>query len=101
MDEIAASEDIGNTVTHLVYCGTITPTTPARRTCSATMSYGGHAEPADLLLRDNDATRPAPDVTFEDRYTLRVGGERVELALPRARPARPDDIYIHFPTTTR
>ena len=30
----------------------------------------GHAETRRLLLRDNDPTRPAPEVTFEDRYTL-------------------------------
>ncbi len=26
-----------------------------------------------LLLRDNDPARPAPEVTFADRYTLEVG----------------------------
>jgi hypothetical protein len=40
----------------------------------------GHEETRRLLLRDNDPARPAPEVTFTDRYTLEVGGERAELA---------------------
>jgi hypothetical protein len=35
-------------------------------------------------------------VTFADRYTLEVGGERVELAW-RDPNHTPDNIYIHFP----
>ncbi len=56
----------------------------------------GHAETRRLLLRDNDPTRPAPEVTFEDRYTLQVGGERVELAWHGPNHS-PDNIFIHFP----
>ncbi|MGH3406700.1 MAG: hypothetical protein ACRDRJ_29990 [Streptosporangiaceae bacterium] len=40
----------------------------------------GHEETSRLLERDGDPGRPLPDVTFADRYTLEVGGERVELA---------------------
>src|SRR6266540_7217114 len=35
----------------------------------------GHEETRRLLLRDNDPARPAPEVTFQDRYTLEVAGE--------------------------
>jgi hypothetical protein len=34
----------------------------------------GHAETKRLLAQDNDPARPLPDVTFETRRTLRVGG---------------------------
>jgi glyoxylase-like metal-dependent hydrolase (beta-lactamase superfamily II) len=33
----------------------------------------GHKE-TRRVLRDNDPARPAPEVTFADRYTLEVGG---------------------------
>ena len=35
-------------------------------------------------------------MTFADRYTLEVGGERVELAWHGPNHS-PDNIYIHFP----
>src|SRR5664279_5867917 len=54
------------------------------------------AETRRLLLRDNDPTRPAPEVTFSDSYTLNVGGERVELAFHGPNHS-PDNIFIHFP----
>ncbi len=93
VDEVAAAEGIGNTVTHLVY---------SHHHAGAANLFGddivriGHAETRRLLLRDNDATRPAPEVTFEDRCTLQVGGERVELAYHGPNHS-PDNIYIHFP----
>ena len=37
-----------------------------------------------------------PEVTFADRYTLEVGGERAELAWHGPNHS-PDNIYIHFP----
>ena len=56
----------------------------------------GHEETRRLLLRDGDPARPVPEVTFADRYTLEVGGERVELAWHGPNHS-PDNIYIHFP----
>jgi hypothetical protein len=55
-----------------------------------------HEETKRLLLRDNDPARPVPQLTFADRYTLEVGGERVELAWHGPNHS-PDNIYIHFP----
>lgn len=60
------------------------------------MTRIGHAENRRLLARDNDPTRPLPDVTFENRYSLRVGGERVDLAWHGTNHS-PDNIYIHLP----
>ncbi|HEY4872106.1 MAG TPA: MBL fold metallo-hydrolase, partial [Candidatus Dormibacteraeota bacterium] len=44
----------------------------------------------------NDPARPAPEETFADRRTLKIGGERIELAW-RGPNHSPDNIYIHFP----
>jgi len=56
----------------------------------------GHAETKRLLARDNDPARPVPDETFESRRTLRVGGERINLAWHGTNHT-PDNIYIHLP----
>src|SRR5258707_12543618 len=49
-----------------------------------------------LLLRDSDSARPAPEETFQDRRTLQIGGERIELAWLGSDHS-PDNIYIHLP----
>jgi glyoxylase-like metal-dependent hydrolase (beta-lactamase superfamily II) len=95
IDEIAAAEGVSNTVTHLVYSHH-----HADHGAAASIFEGvvriGHEETRRLLLRDNDPGRPLPDVTFTDKYTLAVGGERVELAWHGSNHS-PDNIYIHFP----
>jgi glyoxylase-like metal-dependent hydrolase (beta-lactamase superfamily II) len=96
VDEVAAAEGIANTVTHLVYSHHHADHAGAANLFGDDIVRIGHAETRRLLLRDNDATRPAPEVTFADRYTLQVGGERVELAYHGPNHS-PDNIYIHFP----
>jgi hypothetical protein len=61
----------------------------------------GH-EQTRRLLRDNDPARPAPEVTFADRYTLEVGrARRAGLARPHPSPdyigrlATRDDVAMH------
>ena len=56
----------------------------------------GHEETRRLLLRDDDPARPAPEETFQDRRTLEIGGERIELAWHGSNHS-PDNIYIHLP----
>jgi glyoxylase-like metal-dependent hydrolase (beta-lactamase superfamily II) len=95
VDEIAAAEGASNTVTHLVYSHHHADHGGAASLFENVVRIG-HEETRRLLLRDNDPTRPGPDVTFADKYTLEVGGERVELAW-RGSNHSPDNIYIHFP----
>jgi glyoxylase-like metal-dependent hydrolase (beta-lactamase superfamily II) len=45
---------------------------------------------------DNDPNRPPPEVTFEDRYTLTVGGQTLELAFHGPNHT-PDNIFIWAP----
>ena len=56
----------------------------------------GHEETRRLLLRDDDPARPAPEETFQDRRTLEIGGERIELAWHGSNHS-PDNIFIHLP----
>jgi glyoxylase-like metal-dependent hydrolase (beta-lactamase superfamily II) len=95
VDEVAAAEGIGNTVTHLVYSHHHADHAGAASLFENVVRVG-HEETRRLLLRDNDPARPAPEVTFADRYTLEVGGERVELAWHGPNHS-PDNIFIHFP----
>src|SRR5258705_4276693 len=96
IDQIAAANGVSNKVTHLVSSHHHADHQGASSLFGRDVVRIGHAETKRLLLRDNDPTRPAPDVTFEDRYTLRVGGERVRLAWHGTNHT-PDNIYIHLP----
>ncbi|HZX01472.1 MBL fold metallo-hydrolase [Kribbella sp.] len=96
IDEVAAANGVPNTVTHLVYSHHHADHLGASSLFGNQVVRIGHTENKRLLARDNDPARPVPDVTFEDRMTLRVGGERVELAYHGTNHT-PDNIYIHFP----
>jgi glyoxylase-like metal-dependent hydrolase (beta-lactamase superfamily II) len=96
VNEIAATNGVSNTVTHLVYSHHHADHGGASSLFGTDVVRIGHEETRQLLLRDNDPTRPAPEVTFQDRYTLQIGGERVQLAWHGSNHT-PDNIYIHFP----
>jgi glyoxylase-like metal-dependent hydrolase (beta-lactamase superfamily II) len=96
IDEITAAEGVPNTVTHLVYSHHHDDHSGASFLFDGDVVRIGHEETRRLLLRDGNPARPAPELTFADRYTLEVGGERVELAWHGPNHT-PDNIYIHFP----
>jgi glyoxylase-like metal-dependent hydrolase (beta-lactamase superfamily II) len=55
-----------------------------------------HEETKRLLGRAKDASRPLPGVTFKDRRTLSVGGQRLELSY-HGNAHQPGNIFIHAP----
>ncbi|MEY9933096.1 glyoxylase-like metal-dependent hydrolase (beta-lactamase superfamily II) [Catenulispora sp. GP43] len=55
-----------------------------------------HADTAALLARDADPQRPAPTVTFKNRYEVEVGGEHLVLEYHGPNHA-PGNIFIHAP----
>ena len=67
-------------MTHIVYSHHHADHLGASSLFGRNVTRVGHAETKALLARDNDPARPVPDITFETRYTLRVGGERIDLA---------------------
>jgi len=95
VEEIAAANGVPNTVTHLVYSHHHADHAGASSLFENVVRVG-HEETRRMLLRDNDPARPAPELTFADRYTLEVGSERVELAWHGPNHS-PDNIFIHFP----
>ena len=95
VDEVAAAEGTTNQVTHLVYSHHHADHAGAADLFGDIIRIG-HDDTRRLLIRDGDPTRPAPDVTFTEQYTVRVGGERVELSYHGPNHS-PDNIFIHFP----
>ncbi len=55
-----------------------------------------HEETKHILARAKDARRPLPSITFRDKYTLRVGGQRLELSY-HGNGHEPGNIFIHAP----
>jgi glyoxylase-like metal-dependent hydrolase (beta-lactamase superfamily II) len=80
VDEIAAPNGISNKVTYLVYSHHHADHAGASSLFDKKGVRIGHEETRRLRLRNNDPARPAPEETFQDRRTLSVAGERIELA---------------------
>jgi glyoxylase-like metal-dependent hydrolase (beta-lactamase superfamily II) len=83
-------------VTHLVYSHSHADHIGASSLLGPDVVRIGHSECRTLLLRDNDPNRPPPEVTFEDGYTLTVGGQTLELAFHGPNHT-PDNIFIWAP----
>ena len=96
VDEIAAANGVSNKITHLVYSHHHADHVGASSLFNKNVTRIGHEETRRLLLRDNDSARPVPDEIFQDRRTLEIGGERIELAW-RGSNHTPDNIFIHLP----
>jgi glyoxylase-like metal-dependent hydrolase (beta-lactamase superfamily II) len=87
---------VSNKVTHLIYSHHHADHVGASSLFDKKVVRIGHEETRRLLLRDDDAARPTPDEIFQDRRTLEIGGERIELAWQGSNHS-PDNIYIHLP----
>jgi glyoxylase-like metal-dependent hydrolase (beta-lactamase superfamily II) len=96
VDEIAAATGVSGKVTHLIYSHHHADHAGASSLFGRNITRIGHEETRNLLLRDDDPARPAPDETFQDRRTLEIGGERIELAWHGSNHS-PDNIFIHLP----
>jgi glyoxylase-like metal-dependent hydrolase (beta-lactamase superfamily II) len=96
VDEIAAANGVTNKVSHLIYSHHHADHAGASSLFDTDVVRIGHEETRRLLLRDDDPTRPAPEETFQDRRTLDIGGERIDLAWHGSNHT-PDNIYIHLP----
>jgi glyoxylase-like metal-dependent hydrolase (beta-lactamase superfamily II) len=96
VDEIASANGVSNKVNYLVYSHHHADHVGAASLFDKNVTRIGHEETRDLLLRDNDPARPPNEETFQDRRTLEIGGERIDLAWFGANHS-PDNIIIHLP----
>lgn len=98
VDEIAAASGVSNKVTHLIYSHHHSDHAGAASllTSNGDVALIGHEETRNLLIRDDDPARPAPEETFGDSRKLEIGGERIDLFWHYANHS-PDNIFIHLP----
>jgi glyoxylase-like metal-dependent hydrolase (beta-lactamase superfamily II) len=96
VDEIASANGVSNQVNYLVYSHHHADHVGAASLFDKSVTRIGHEETRNLLLRDNDPARPPNEETFQDRRTLEIGGERIDLAWFGANHS-PDNIIIHLP----
>jgi hypothetical protein len=61
-----------------------------------TARFVGHRNAAAKIAAANDPTSPVPDLTFDDRLTLELGGKTVELYAAELSP-RDDYFILHYP----
>jgi glyoxylase-like metal-dependent hydrolase (beta-lactamase superfamily II) len=95
INAVADGNDVSSKVTHIVYSHHHADHTGASSLFGDVLRIG-QAQTKSILALENDPTRPLPDVTFENSYTLEVGGSRVNLAWLGTNHT-PDNTYIHFP----
>ncbi|MEP7377299.1 MAG: MBL fold metallo-hydrolase [Chitinophagaceae bacterium] len=94
----AIAEITNRPITHMIYSnshidhigGTKNLNLPGRTIIIA------HDETKRLLLRAKDLSRPVPTVTFNDKYTLRLGSQVLELSYD-GNAHEPGNIFIYAP----
>ena len=96
----AIREVTGKPITHIIYshahidhigaAGELVATLPRKPLIIA------HEETHGILSRARDPKRPLPGVTFRDKYTLKVGGQRLDLSY-HGNGHEPGNIFIMAP----
>jgi glyoxylase-like metal-dependent hydrolase (beta-lactamase superfamily II) len=96
VDEIAAANGVSNKVNYLVYSHHHADHIGAASLFDRDVTRIGHEETRKLLVRDNAPERQPNEETFQDKRTLEMGGERIDLSYHGPNHS-PDNIVIHFP----
>jgi glyoxylase-like metal-dependent hydrolase (beta-lactamase superfamily II) len=96
IDQVTSAAGVTSKVTHIVYSHHHADHLGGSSLFGKDVVRIGQTQTKQLLASEKDPTRPLPDITFDTSYTLRVGGERVELAWHGTNHT-PDNSYIHFP----
>ncbi|HEV3353285.1 MAG TPA: MBL fold metallo-hydrolase [Acidimicrobiales bacterium] len=96
VDEVAAANGISNKVNYLIYSHSHADHNGAASLFGKDITVIGHEETRNLLLRDDDPTRPPNEETFQDHRSLEIGGERIDLAWHGSNHSS-DNIVIHLP----
>jgi glyoxylase-like metal-dependent hydrolase (beta-lactamase superfamily II) len=96
IDKVTQANGRPSKVTHQIYSHSHSDHIGASVLFGPDVVRIGHQECRTLLLRDDDPNRPPPEVTFEDQYTLTVGGQTLELAYHGPNHS-PDNIFIWAP----
>ena len=96
IDDVTKVNGRPNKVTHLVHSHFHADHVGASGIFGKNVERVAHKETARLLREARDPNRPVPTTTFDDHYTLRVGGETLQLDYHGPNHS-PDNIFIHAP----
>jgi glyoxylase-like metal-dependent hydrolase (beta-lactamase superfamily II) len=83
-------------ITHLIYSHSHSDHIAGANALGKVPTIIAQAETKRLLLRDRDPQRPLPNVTFDDRYSLKVGSQVLELSY-HGDAHEPGNIFIYAP----
>jgi glyoxylase-like metal-dependent hydrolase (beta-lactamase superfamily II) len=92
----AIAEVTEEPVTHVIYSHTHNDHVGDMNMFPDDVTFISHQEIADTLAKRNDPNRPIPTITFEDKYTLEVGNQKLELAY-YGPMHEPGNIFIYAP----
>ncbi len=92
----AIAEVTDEPITHVIYSHTHNDHVGDMSMFPDDAVYIAHQEAADTLEKRNDPNRPIPTITFEDKYTLEVGNQKLELAY-YGPMHEPGNIFIYAP----
>ena len=94
----AIAEVTDKPITHLIYSHSHTDHIGGTKSLSLKKGTPiiAHEETKRLLLRASDPNRPIPTVTFEDKYSLKVGSQTLELSY-HGNAHEPGNIFIYAP----
>jgi len=92
----AIAEVTDEPITHVIYSHTHNDHVGSMSMFPDDATYIAHQEAADTLTKRNDPNRPVPTVTFEDKYTLEVGNQTLELEYTGPMH-EPGNIFIYAP----
>ena len=92
----AIAEVTEEPVTHVIYSHTHNDHVGSISMFPDDVIYISHQETADTLAKRNDPNRPVPSITFEDKYTLEVGTQKLELEY-NGPMHEPGNIFIYAP----
>jgi len=93
---LAIAEVSKKPVTHIVYSHSHIDHIAGAKALGGNPVIIAHQETRRLLERAADPNRPIPTITFADKYTLTVGGQRLELSY-HGNAHQPGNIFIAAP----
>lgn len=92
----AIAEVTDEPITHVIYSHAHNDHVGSMSMFPNDAAYIAHQKIAETLAKRNDPNRPLPSITFEDKYTLEVGNQKLELEY-HGPIHEPGNIFVYAP----